>query len=140
MPANITEGPVSLNITQPDTASFNCTASGVPRPSIWWIGPNNSSMLSERDDVNISLQNINNDVLISVLMLSEVNISRNGTYTCSASNGRSGFNVSTVKTADLYVHGMFQTLFNTDNSQQIKFASINNVFKNNLCTIFMYYF
>ena len=110
VPANITEGPVSLNITQPDTASFNCTASGVPRPSIWWIGPNNSSMLSERDDVNISLQNINNDVLISVLMLSEVNISRNGTYICSASNGRTGYNAITVKTAELYVNGMFQAL------------------------------
>ncbi len=110
VPANITEGPVSLNITQPDTASFNCTASGVPRPGIWWIGPNNSSMLSERDGVNISLQNITNYLLRSVLMLSEVNISRNGTYICSASNDRNGYNAITVKTAELYVNGMFQAL------------------------------
>ena len=29
VPANITEGPVSLNITKPGRASFNCTALGI---------------------------------------------------------------------------------------------------------------
>ncbi len=110
MPANITEGPVSLSITQLDMALFSCTASGIPRPSIWWIGPNNNIILSDSNTVQISLHHITNYQLKSVLMLSNVNISRNGTYICSASNGRTGYNAITVKTVDLYVHGMSHVL------------------------------
>ncbi len=83
MAANITDSPDPLTVTAPNYATFECTASGLPRPNITWFNPNSTSLTSVVDGVTM---NMGDRDIVSTLTLSATAPSDSGTYTCSAGN------------------------------------------------------
>ncbi len=86
MAANITDSPDPLTVTAPDSATFECTASGLPRPNITWFNPNSTSLTPGMDGVTITDTDMGDRDIVSTLTLSATAPSDSGTYTCSAGN------------------------------------------------------
>ncbi len=102
--ANITfHPPFYVNITSPSTATFTCTASGLPRPNITWMDPDNNTLL-EGDNIFISME-VENRVINSTLHVMRTSASVSGTYTCSTDNSIIGRGDVTSISTILTVHG-----------------------------------
>ena len=68
-----------------DTAELQCRAFGVPAPDISW--EMDGSTLNSSDRVSITEGTSNTNTSYSLLRISNVSLSDNGTYTCVADNG-----------------------------------------------------
>ena len=73
----ITQGPVTAARGLGGNVTFNCTAIGVPLPTITWSGP---IQVQPNDDMVI------NDTRQSQITVSDLQIGDFGTYTCTATN------------------------------------------------------
>ena len=76
VPPTIVEGPANktFNLLYGESKSFNCTASGIPEPTVVWY----------KDDkivVNETGVSVTKDMLLT---LSEITVQRNGVYKCVA--------------------------------------------------------
>ena len=83
--ANITEYPTPQLVTSPSTATFTCTASGLPRPSITWMNPDGIKLINGQD-IAIATMNISTRVIRSILQVMKTSADASGTYICSADN------------------------------------------------------
>ncbi len=88
--ANITDSPDTLTVTAPNSATFGCAASGLPRPNITWFNHNITSLTSGVDGVTITDMNMGDRDIVSTLTLSATAPSDTGTYTCSTDNNVAG--------------------------------------------------
>ncbi len=85
--ATIFESPPDTVADISDQVTFNCSASGVPLPTISWY--RDGSPLDPAN-FNISETTIGMDSVSSVLILGSLVLSDAGTYSCNASNEVSG--------------------------------------------------
>ena len=77
----ITKGPVTAARGLEGIVTFNCTAIGIPLPTITWSGPNMTDIpVQSNDDMII------NDTRQSQITVSDLQIGNFGTYTCTATN------------------------------------------------------
>ncbi len=97
-------------MTSPDTATFNCIASGLPTPNITWTSPSGTELLSDQNNIEITNVVVDRTVM-STLTISNTSPSVSGRYQCSASNGVVIPEAVTNATADLTVHGKFGIFF-----------------------------
>ena len=90
--------PVTLTVNEGETASFQCTASGNPKPAVKWSKPNAQSKISQ------------SAVSGGKLELKKVTGSNSGVYQCSATNilGNS------QEVARLTVNGKFLVILNPE--------------------------
>jgi hypothetical protein len=51
---DVITAPVSLTVIQPNSAVFNCTGNGLPRPSIKWVYNNNTTALQSSNGYMIT--------------------------------------------------------------------------------------
>ena len=104
-----TVAPVVLTVNVTDSATFTCSAAGVPYPSIVWTLPDGSEIIAidQQSEIRprIYAENVpSNDTLYAVTTLLTINdASRDdeGVYTCIAENDDS----ITSSTATLTVQG-----------------------------------
>ncbi len=90
-------------MTSPGTATFNCTASGLPIPNITWTSPGGTELLSDQNNIN----NGEDRTVMSTLTISDTSPSVSGRYQCSVSNGVVIPEAVTSATAELTVHGKY---------------------------------
>ena len=103
--ANITEYPSSQVVTFPSTATFNCTASGLPRPTITWTDPDNSILTSGVNNIVITTVNIGVRSLMSTLQVLMTSPYVSGMYTCNSDNDVVGRGDITSVNTPLTVYG-----------------------------------
>ena len=103
--ANTTESPLSVVVTSPGTAMFNCTASGLPRPTISWTGPDGTILISGQNNTYISFININERVVVSILQVTMTTPATSGIYICNTANGVRIPEAITSVTVSLIVYG-----------------------------------
>ena len=102
--ANITYSPSPQVVTSPGMATFTCTASGLPTPSITWTNPD--GVVPPSDTSNITkMDTVTNRQIMSILRISSTSPSVSGNYYCNTSNGVSIPEVVTSVPALLIVHG-----------------------------------
>ncbi len=102
--ANITEYPALQLVTSPSTATFTCTASGLPRPTITWMDPDNNPLMNG-GDISIASMEVGNRDIMSTLQVMKTSASVSGTYTCSTDNSIIGRSDITSISTTLTVHG-----------------------------------
>ena len=103
MAANIINSPSPQVMTFPDMATFTCTASGLPTPSITWTNPDGRILASDASNIEI-IDTVTNRQVMSTLRISSTS-SVSGTYYCNTSNGVSIPEVVTSVPALLIVYG-----------------------------------
>ncbi len=97
-------------MTSPNTATFNCNASGLPTPNITWTSPGGTELVSGQNNIVI-VNNGEDRTVMSTLRIPNTSPSISGRYQCSASNGVVIPEAVTNATADLTVHGKFGIFF-----------------------------
>ena len=77
---------MSQRLSQGDTASFTCQATGKPVPIITWYF--SGAPLDEANTMKytISMMSLHNTTISSILTILNVQLSDGGTYTCNATN------------------------------------------------------
>ena len=103
--ANITEYPSSQVVTSPSAATFNCTASGIPRPNITWTDPDGNTLMSGLNDISITTIIFGIRSLMSTLQVIMTSPSFSGKYTCNTDNGVLGQGGIISVNATLEVYG-----------------------------------
>ena len=93
-------------MTAPNAASFTCSASGVPRPNITWVGPDSATLMSVDDGVVITDTEQGDRERISTLNITRTAPSVGGQYRCLADNGVTGVGNTTTSEAMLIVNGI----------------------------------
>ena len=98
----ITQAPENLSVVQPENATFFCTATGSPRPTItWWRGENGTqTQIVAMDGVYYIADQELGVERISTLIIIEADPSDTGLYLCLAENVAGPDNA----TAELIVH------------------------------------
>ena len=110
--------PVTLTVNEGETASYQCSASGNPKPAVTWSKMNSQSQITQ------------SAVSRGQLVLKKVTGSDSGVYQCSATNilGKS------QEVVRLTVNGEFLVILNVDIRFLVKFISTQCSF---LQTIFI---
>ena len=103
--ANTTQPPRDLIVTAPDTASFTCSASGLPRPNITWLNPSLTTVVSGVSGSLITEIDQGVRERVSVLNIAGTAPSVAGEYRCLADNGVMGVGDIDSTTATLGVYG-----------------------------------
>ena len=85
--ADIIQLPVDVTVTSPNSASFTCTASGLPRPKITWNNPDSTEVMPGVDGVIITEEERGLREIVSTLNLTLTAPSMSGEYRCVADNG-----------------------------------------------------
>ena len=96
---DIITSPQPLTVIQPNNAQFNCTANGLPRPTIQWV--NNGIPLQSSTNYTITSTNDSSTQVTSSLTILSATPLDTGIYYCIISNNISTVNVS----ANLTVYG-----------------------------------
>ena len=104
--------PVTLTVNEGGTASFQCSASGNPKPAVSW------SKLYNRSQITQSV------VTGGKLKLSKVTENDSGVYQCSATNILG----SSQEVVRLAVNGEFLVILNT--SSRLCWVCLSSVFRN----------
>ena len=100
--AAITEAPVNLTTIHPENATFNCSANGLPIPTISWS--NGTVSLNQSEDyVIVTMTNEAEDVG-SMLTIIAADPFDAATYTCNVTN----LVGSDTSSAFLTVHGKYR--------------------------------
>ena len=76
----ITSPPVDVEVVENSSVLFSCEATGRPRPQITWFRDSSQNMISESDDISISVLEIGERELMSNLSLNGVLPSDAGVY------------------------------------------------------------
>ena len=105
--ANITQLPEDATVTSPSSASFVCSASGLPRPNITWTSPNSTQLTSGVGEVTIITEEVmgSEREIVSILNITSTSPSQAGEYTCLADNRVMGPGYIAAATALLTVYG-----------------------------------
>ena len=86
----ITNPPMNQTVVDPDSAVFNCTATGLPRPNITWsIVQNGISTITSPTSTDFTTSTIigtDDRLITSTLRISSVRPALAATYVCNASN------------------------------------------------------
>ena len=103
--ANITQFSENQTVTSPLSASFSCSASGLPRPNIMWLDPNSAVLMTGMDGVVISEEEDGERGITSTLNVTRTAPSLGGEYRCLADNGVTGRGDINTTSAILTVFG-----------------------------------
>ncbi len=94
-------------MTSPGPASFSCSARGLPRPNITWVGHNSTLLTSGVNGVSITETEEGDRELVSILRITTTVPSVAGEYRCLADNGVSGRGDINETSAVLTVYGEY---------------------------------
>ena len=108
--ANITESPLSVAVTSPGTAMFNCTASGLPRPIITWTGPDGIILISGQNNIDMMISYVNKGEIKTILQVTMTSPATSGIYMCNTTNGVRIPEAITSVTVSLIVYGALHYL------------------------------
>ena len=85
----INESPQDILASENDNITFNCSAYGVPAPTIAWIKKqtgNTLQLVTAIDGYTVSSSNTGNKSVTSQLTISMVMLSNAGTFVCRATS------------------------------------------------------
>ena len=99
----VVENPKNQSVFIGSNVTFNCTAMGLPTPTISWMKNNDSCVVTSDVRARVVSDNKNNH---SQLIINKVRIEDNGKYQCVASNS-AGERTSSV--AFLYIKELGKT-------------------------------
>ena len=86
---------------------FNCTASGLPRPTISWTGPDGIILISGQNNNDIMISYVNKREIKTILHVTMTSPATSGlhVYMCNTTNGVRIPEAITSVTVSLVVYG-----------------------------------
>jgi len=107
-PANVTQPPIDITVSQTFSAQFDCTSFGNPIPQIVWSRVGDDDLSNNTDIITVTTM-VNSDmytVTSSLVINSIERFSDQGVYTCTASNGvANNIGAIDVQSSGLVVQG-----------------------------------
>ena len=89
VPVAITQAPVSIEVSEGESATFTCIAVGRPLPNITWNGPQ-GEINDDDENIDIATPKLPSNAFLSFFILKRVSFFDTGAYNCTASNSAHG--------------------------------------------------